>query len=95
MKTHSTSAPVAEVQAVIDALFARFPALVGFSLQDATHGDSVGDEDLCLASVELFPPVAERAELLSEIAMPLLELLEEAPSARDLLRGRTFARALH
>jgi hypothetical protein len=95
MKTHTPSAAVAEVQAVIDALFERFPALVGLSLQDATRGDSRADEDLYLASVELFPPVAERGELLSEIAMPLRELLEEAPSARELLCGRTFARALH
>jgi hypothetical protein len=100
MKTQTTPVPEAEVRAVIDALFERFPALVGFSVQEAepraaAGSDADAEEDLCLASVELFPPVAKRAELLGEIAMPLQELLDEAPGARELLRGRTFARALH
>ncbi|HET7365152.1 MAG TPA: hypothetical protein VFJ70_16415 [Burkholderiales bacterium] len=97
MRTQTTPVPEAEVQAVVDALFERFPALVGFSVQSAAAADTRAgaEENLLLAGVELYPPVAGRNELLGEIAMPLLELIEEAPNARELLRGRTFARALH
>jgi hypothetical protein len=31
---------------------------------------------------------------VDEIAAPLLELLEEEPEARELMRGRTFAHSL-
>ena len=96
MRTQTTPVPEAEVQAVVDALFERFPALVGFSVQSAAADTRAGaEEDLLLADGVLYPPVAGSNELLGEIAMPLLELIEQAPNARELLRGRTFARALH
>jgi hypothetical protein len=38
---------------------------------------------------------AEPAELLAVIAKALLDLLDECPGARGLLRGRTFARIRH
>ena len=82
MKTLET-----ELQTVVSELFQRMPALVGFSLADA--------DELCLAQVETFPWNPTEAELLREIGMPLLELVDEAPEARALLRGRTFARAMH
>ncbi|HYL23088.1 MAG TPA: hypothetical protein VEV21_01715 [Burkholderiales bacterium] len=99
MKTQTTPVPAGEVKALIAALFERFPALVGFSIQEPEAQPATSDEpletDLCLADVETFPPSAKRVELLGEIAAPLQELLEAAPAARELLRGRTFARALH
>lgn len=78
----------AELQAVVASLFQRFPELLGFC---------VGEEkdELCLASVETFPAELAPAELMGEIAAPLLDLLEEDPQARELMRGRTFARTLH
>lgn len=77
----------AQLQAVVATLFERFPELVGFSVWDAT-------ENLCLAGVEIFPGDA-KPSLMSKIAAPLLDLLDEEPEARELLSGRTFARTLH
>lgn len=77
----------AELQTVVAELFQRMPMLVGFSLADA--------DELCLAQVETFPWNPTESELVREIGMPLLELLDEEPEARALLRGRTFARAVH
>jgi hypothetical protein len=78
----------AELQAVVANLFQRFPELVGFSVGEA-------QDDLCLAGVETFPADPEPEDLMGAIAVPLIELLEEDPEARELLNGRTFARTLH
>ena len=77
-----------QVQSVVDQLFDEMPVLMGFSVEQ-------GESDLVLANVETFPWTACGRELMGEIAVPLIELMDEAPEARDLLRGRTFARRLH
>ena len=77
----------AELQAVVARLFQRFPELLGFSVREAS-------DELCVSGVETFPEL-EPSELMGQIAVPLLELLEENPDARRLLSGRTFARTLH
>ena len=75
-----------QVEAVVAQVFDRLPALVGFS---------VGlDPELVLADVETFPRFAQREDLMGEIAIPLLELIEEQPEAGEVLRGRTFVRTL-
>jgi hypothetical protein len=91
-----------DLKATVDALFRRWPALCGFSVADARAltDDRVSGQlegELCLADLGVYPSLggAQPGELLGEIAVALLDLLDERPEARDLLRGRTFTRTLH
>jgi hypothetical protein len=89
--------------AQIESLFARYPALCGF----AVHGleelpdncpRSGGDgSELFVGDVGLSPALGREqfGEILQEILAVLAELLAEEPEASEVLRGRTFARALH
>ena len=77
-----------ELQALVANLFQRFPELVGFSVRETP-------DDLLLSGVETFPAGLEAARLMHDIVVPLRELLDEEPDARELLSGRTFARTLH
>jgi hypothetical protein len=91
-----------DLAARVEMLFQRCPALYGFSVQQAA---SVTRErialclegDLFLADVALHQPLdrEQAATLVEEISEELLELVDERPEATALLRGRTFARALH
>lgn len=87
------------VRAAVDEIFAACPELYGFSVQDA-HSLSAAstseplEGDLRLADVET-APYAPSERLLGDLAVALLELIDELPEAVDELRGRTFARALH
>jgi hypothetical protein len=76
-----------QVDAVVAQVFDRLPVLVGFSV--------ALEPELVLADVETFPWTPYGAELTGEIAVPLLDLMDEEPAARELLRGRTFARSVH
>lgn len=76
-----------QVEAVVAQVFDRLPALVGFSV--------AAELELVLADVETFPRFTQREDLMGEIAIPLLELMDEQPAAAELLRGRTFVRSLH
>lgn len=78
----------ARIDAVVAGLFRRWPALLGFSLQDAA-------DELRLADLELQPWTARPEDALGDVALALAELLEENPAALEALRGRTFARTLH
>lgn len=82
----------ADIHALAAALFRRWPALVGFSLQE--RGDNEAELQL---AVSLYPEPGheERSLVLGEIAQALLELMDEAPDTAALLRARTFARTLH
>jgi hypothetical protein len=79
----------AEVGGVVNALFHRWPALLGFSVQD--------EGELFLAEVAVHPWIdeQERSKLCYDIAVAFSELIDEQPVARELVSGRTFARALH
>jgi hypothetical protein len=86
----------------IAALFARLPVLSGFSVQDPatlTRGRHVAtlDADLCIADLSMhgWPGWQPTPAVCEEIAQTLLELLDEHPDARELLRGYTFARTFH
>jgi hypothetical protein len=86
--------------AVVDSLFRRWPSLVGFSVQKARTASSdrpAGrlDRELVLADVETSPWPELTQELCGEIAAALLKLIDDEPATRELLLGRTFARALH
>lgn len=82
----------ADIHAVAAALFQRWPALVGFSLDE--RDDSEGQLEL---TVSLYPEpgYGERSLLMREIAQTMIELMDEAPDTAPLLRARTFARTLH
>jgi hypothetical protein len=87
------------VHATVNEIFATCPELCGFTVQDA---DSLTRErvsgqleaGLYLADVATTSQ-ATPERLLGEIAVALLELIDEQPEAVDELRGRTFARTLH
>lgn len=89
-----------EIGVRMSELFAVCPELCGFAL-DETHGVPLvpgGDAaNLCVREIAIDRGRDGRryAEICDEIVLRLGELLEECPDARDLLRGRTFARALH
>jgi len=91
-----------ELEATVRALFRRWPALCGFSVQEARTLSAEREAgplegELCLADLSLAPWAGpgECARLSGEIGVALLDLLDECPEARELLRGRTFARTLH
>ena len=86
MKTPATQSRLA---AVVDSLFRRWPSLVGFSVGELPVSG------LIVSDIETDPWPAQSQELFGEIAGTLREFVEEEPAARELLRGRTFARTLH
>jgi len=89
-----------QLEDVVAQVFSRLPALMGFSVEELETQpqdprDAQLERELVLANVETFPWGGQPGELLGEIVVPLLDLIDEEPAARELLRGRTFARRLH
>ena len=94
------SLPENELTAAVDALFQRWPSLVGFSVQAAQtlsrdRASAPLEPELVVADVETDPWRAHSKALFDEIALALIDLMDNEPAARELLRGRTFARTLH
>src|SRR5258706_10868965 len=86
----------------LEPIFRRCPPLHGFTI----HGSSALPEELRSLALEkelvvtdigVYPFInAEQCEAIyNEIAVALLDFLFERPSAKDVLRGRTFVRTLH
>lgn len=75
------------VTAYVTALFERVPMLCGFSVRT----------DLEVADVAIYtwPGYGAGPELYDDLVQTLDALVSERPEAVQLLRGRTFARALH
>jgi len=82
-----TRYPEAQLETLVQAIFRRWPGLVGFSVEDAG--------ELVLTEMETQPWSVQPGELLGEVCDALLDFVDEAPEALALLRGRTFARTLH
>jgi hypothetical protein len=87
------------IHSTVNEIFAACPELCGFSVQhatDLTRDRAAGqlEGDLYLADVETLP-YARNERLFGEIAVALLDLIDERPETVELLRGRTFARTLH
>jgi hypothetical protein len=87
-----------ELEEAVGGLFRRLRGLNGFTVMDA--GSMAKDReagqlegDLSLADITTEPGYAY--DYFGDIAIALIDLLEERPEARELLRGRTFARTLH
>jgi hypothetical protein len=93
---------LADVEARVGALFLRFPALCGFSIQDRAQlpgelaENQIPDADLYVTEIGVFPKLAAEQydDLFDDITVTLANLVNEQPNAFDVLRGRTFARAL-
>lgn len=75
------------LDATLDRIFATCPELCGFAVEDA--------QDLGFIDVALNPGYEQAEPLPGALVDALLELIDEQPEARELLRGRTFARTLH
>jgi hypothetical protein len=71
----------------VHELFQRLPMLSGFWLEP----------NLELAELSIFswPGCNAGRDLGEEVMQSLVELAEERPEAVELMRGRTFARAVH
>lgn len=85
----------------IESLFARCPALCGFSVRGL---DELPDScprsegaDLFVGDIGISPTISAQqyGEIFQEIVTALAELVAEEPEAGEALRGRTFARVLH
>jgi len=86
----------------IESLFARQPALCGFSVRGpADVPDSCprseDDEPLFVGDIGISPEISDEqyAAIFQDVVAALAELLAEEPEAAQALRGRTFARLLH
>ncbi len=86
----------------ISTLFARYPALTGFSVQGC--GDLIPNRpavalngNLCLADVAVhaWPSLDPTPAWAERIADAIRDLLDAHPEADELLRGSTFARSIH
>ena len=84
MKTHEH-----RIEASIQALFCRCPALCGFTVN---HTSALMVSEV---TVDPFADLPAPGELDWEIASALGRLIEECPEAGELLRERTFARTFH
>jgi hypothetical protein len=92
----------ADLAARMDRLFERCPHLHGFTVLDRSlvpGGARVAalERGLFVAGIGIYPEIApEQCErIYDEISVALLDFMLQRPEARDVLRGRTFARAFH
>lgn len=87
------------VHATVNHIFAMYPQLCGFSVQDAetlTRERASGQLEAGLYLADVATTTNRTSEqMLGEISAELLELIDQDPEAIDALRGRTFARTLH
>ncbi len=86
----------------VGGIFERCPALHGFTVQDCSVlpeelRSLALERELVVTDIGVYPSIgAEQSErIYNEIAIVLLDFLFERPAAKDVLRGRTFARTLH
>ena len=91
-----------DLAARLDTIFERCPQLHGFTVQDSSAlpeelRSLALEKELVVTDIGVYPFInAEQCEAIyNEIAVALLDFMFERPAAKDALRGRTFARALH
>lgn len=77
----------ASVEKRFGALFERLPMLCGFAVRH--------DLELTEVSVFAWPGYTAGRELYEDLAHAIADFAEQRPEAIELLRGRTFARAIH
>jgi len=96
-------APLEEdLAARVEAMFERCPQLFGFTVQDSAAlpeelRQLALERELVVSDIGVYPCLnADQCErIYNEIAVALLDFMFERPAAKDVLRGRTFARVLH
>ena len=71
----------------VHQLFQRLPMLSGFCLRP--------DLEVAELSVFTWPGYTAGRDLYEEVKQSLVDVAEERPDAVPLMRGRTFARAVH
>jgi hypothetical protein len=91
-----------ELAARLEVIFERCPALAGFTVQDssvlpAEFRAAALERELVVTDIGLFPSLGaeQREHVYNEIAVALLDFMYERPTAKDVLRSRTFVRTLH
>jgi hypothetical protein len=91
-----------ELEGRLQAVFGHRPELHRFVIQDkaslADHVDRQSLEgELFVTQITLYPRRGTRHydEVYADIARAITQVLAERPEALELLRGRTFVRALH
>jgi hypothetical protein len=91
-----------DLAARLDVIFERCPQLHGFTVQDSSAlpeelRSLALEKELVVTDLGVYPLInAEQCEAIyNEIAVALLDFLFERPSAKEVLRGRTFVRTLH
>ena len=91
-----------DLAARLDLIFERCPQLHGFTVQDSSAlpeelRSLALETALVVTDIGVFPFLnAEQCEAIyNEIAVALLDFMYARPSAKDVLRGRTFVRTLH
>lgn len=87
LQDESRSRAEAVVEEHVHALFRRLPMLSGFSLRD--------DLEFADVAIHAWPGYNAGADFYQELVEALSDLAEERPDAVELMRGRTFARAIH
>ena len=81
----------AHLDASVEELFRRCPALCGFAVRDQGEGEFFISD----LSVYPFAGYEARVALSNDIAQALSEFVDGHPEASALLRERTFARTFH
>jgi len=91
-----------DLAARLETIFEHCPHLAGFTVQDSSAlpeelRSLALERELVVTDIGVFPFInAEQCEqIYNEIAVALLDFMFERPAAKDVLRGRTFARTLH
>jgi hypothetical protein len=85
----------------VEAIFARAPALCGFSIAERLVSENTEDDarewELYVCAVAAYPQLGDgqAQDFVGEISGALADLLQQRPQAADLLPGRTFARKWH
>ena len=91
-----------DLAARVEVIFDRCPQLHGFTVQDSSAlpeelRSLALERELVVTDIGVYPFInAEQCEAIyNEIAVALLDFMYERPTAKDVLRGKTFVRQLH
>jgi hypothetical protein len=91
-----------DLAARLEVVFERCPALSGFTVQDSSvlpeeFRAAALERELVVTDIGVYPSLGteQREVIYNEIAVALLDFMFARPTAKDVLRGRTFVRTLH
>ena len=91
-----------DLAARVEVIFDRCPQLHGFTVQDSSAlpeelRSLALERELVVTDIGVYPFInTEQCEAIyNEIAVALLDFMYERPTAKDVLRGKTFVRQVH